>query len=292
MSKKHYTAAAQREQRKNALTYNQIKADFKNYVNEKKFQKFYFVLVNPADGQVLTSDSPYVHRWTQVYRNRVLARMYKLEAWYNENPCPVTFLTFTTKQKDFSRLEDQFKFMKDSFSKIRDVMRKTYKARTGESKFNYFWVVEPHKTGNIHIHMMAFCEFTDAEKENFVNLWCDKYAAGRADCQKIEDIPVMEIDYLRTYLFKYLAKNLTDNTDMGYLIFSAVSWHMGRRDNEHPIIRHYGCSRELSGVMKLDRKNSEFECALLSLDGNAIYVNEEHTELVDKYESVMFNNHF
>jgi hypothetical protein len=271
---------------KTIQSYGHVREEFYNYIEYTATKQISFTLVNKKSGQVKQVDIDYIHRWTQTYKNRLLAKMYKLEEWYKQDPELITFFTFTTKQRDFNKLEDQYAFLKLNFQKIRDWMRKTYKARTGDSTFNYFWVIEPHKSGFLHLHMMTFCTWTDSEKQHCHDMWCDKYEAGKREAQDIQDIPVMKVDYIRTYLFKYLVKNLFDeNQHASHSTFNAVAWFMSRRDTDYTGIRFYGSSQYLTKIMKLDKEiDEDWICESVLIGDSKTYEWDEETKTLLKEE--------
>jgi len=239
--------SSQNRYRETVYDYNEILRRFDMYLEETANTRIKFTLVNQLTGEVRNSDMEYLHRWTETYKNRTLARLYKLEEWYKSNPVDITFFTFTTHQRNFKRLENQYEFLKFNFQRVRDVMRKM------KGKFDYFWVIEPHETGFMHLHMMTFCTWTDEQKESILDIWENKYGAGLKEAQNIQDIPVMRVDYIRTYLFKYLGKTFDpENYKKNLHLFHAVAWYMTRRDTNYTGIRFFGCSRALSFVMKLD----------------------------------------
>ena len=82
---------------------------------------------------------------------------------------------------------------------------------------DYFWVVEPHKSGYVHSHMAVFAHIDNETKDKkgkgiedkFRELWAEKYKTGNhtygLDFSKKEDED--KINHLKNYLSKYLIIN-------------------------------------------------------------------------------------
>ena len=138
-----------------------------------------------ANGSLVQCEIPYIHRWTDIYRKSVLARLYKMEEWFNEHPSYVTMLSLTTYQDgNFSIIEkghsvdipESFQILKESWKKLSMLIRNRIR-----NNIDYFWVFEPHMkhdTGYPHLHILLFTEFTPQEQERIRNLWYSKYQAG------------------------------------------------------------------------------------------------------------------
>ena len=240
--------------------YNRMKEDYLEYLDMTANQTIDVQQYNPETLETRTLNIPYLHRWSVQRKKQILAKLYKLEAWYNQEPKPVTLLTFTTKQADFSTYEEQYSFLKANYQRLRLNIKKM------KGTIDYFWVIEPHKSGFIHLHMMAFTTFTDSEKQRIKTLWCDNYQAGVQDAQDIADIQLDKVNHLRSYLFKYLAKSFDEDAmqNDGYLTMSAVAWNMSKRSNTFRPIRFYGSSQHLSKVMRLDRPPTDEEWTTIS----------------------------
>lgn len=224
-------------------------------------------IVNPDDtaAGIVKRKIPYIHRWTHIYRRSILAKFYQLSDHFKENPAPYTMLTLTTyqagqysiKQKGhLVGIEESFEIINEGWRKLRDIIKN--RIRKGVS---YFWVLEPHKTGYPHIHIILFTEFTDGEKQRITNLWSEKYMAGSAEHGvKFSFEPdKTKIDDIRSYLISYLAGTFVDgDTGSKYeysstgrkiknrwttstLLFNTLVWQHG--------YRMWGASRDLSKVM-------------------------------------------
>ena len=248
------------EQSKRPLTDNEIMRQFQYYLADTSGMKINIKGVRM--NELIELELPYVHRWTEEYKKRLLAKFYKLDDYFKALPAQdATFFTFTTRQKDFKNKADQYTFLKDNFRKVRDNMRKMH-------KFSYIWVAEPHKSGYAHIHLLALCTFTPEEQETVKRLWCDEYEAGVRQAMDIQEISSKTdfglhnksgsnaLQSPKNYILKYLKKTFTEETDLSYFMFSATAWHMGQNPN-YKRFRFYGTSRDLSSIMKLDNDDDD-----------------------------------
>jgi len=200
-----------------------------------------------ANGSLVQCEIPYIHRWTDIYRKSVLARLYKMEEWFNEHPSHVTMLSLTTYQDgNFSIIEkghsvdipESFQILKESWKKLSMLIRNRIR-----NNIDYFWVFEPHMkhdTGYPHLHILIFTEFTPQEQERIRNLWYSKYQAGSYEYDVDFTIvqPEEAIKNIRNYLMKYLATTFVktgskfdDSPDWtkGQLVFNTITWDKAYR---------------------------------------------------------------
>jgi len=208
---------------------------------------------------LINFELPYKHRWSPIYRNFVLAKMYGInDFWEARNRPEITFLTLTTYQgntkttraargESVSILE-AFDLLYDSWRKLRVSMAKNI---IGHS-FDYVGIVEPHLSGYPHMHVIIFEPLSDNQINSIKKLWSEKYKAGSyrrgVNAEKNEDIELKcrdDIKNIGFYAFKYLGKSFgKDPFSMtrGELLFSAALHHNHRRQ----IL----CSRSVSAFLK------------------------------------------
>lgn len=203
---------------------------------------------------------PILHRWKEEYKKRVLAKTYAINEWYKENRCPVTLITFTTFQIGMS-IPDQIDLLRTSFNKVKKVMN----SRLG--LFPYFWVIEPHKSGYCHLHLLYFGDELPVEltgdgkkvKGLLQEMW-EKYDAGTHWIDFSFSPAQRSLNNAGGYVFKYLAKTLTyemlSDRNSGYFLLSSWVHEMSRRDTHYKGVRLWGCSRDLNEVMRLNRDAS------------------------------------
>lgn len=190
------------------------------------------------------------NRWVESYKRRTLAKFYNLDKWYASNGRPpVTMVTLTTKQRGITILE-QIRLLGESRNKLLDLIR-----HRRSDKINYVYVLEPHKSGFAHCHILFFNLFGSAEVNHYRDIWNKKYGAGgfKNAIKFDRSTRVNSLKNVKNYMMKYLQKTLSgDFTDKGYSLFSAWVHYATRKDTKGSGVRFYGCSRTLSSFMKLD----------------------------------------
>lgn len=243
-----------------ALGSYRISQNFEKYLNVTKDYQFRLVGTN-IDGQIVKK-VPYIHRWTPIYQKSFLAKFYKLDEWMKNNPGVVSMFTLTTYQGSISGFNDGsysekikgrrltigecFDLLKESRTKLLDIIRHNHPG------VNYVWVLEPHKTGFPHCHLVIFKEFAESEQNAIKALWACKYQAGSIDrgieiTSKNSDESILSI---RNYLMKYMSKQFGTGEPWTKeeLLFNAMIWNTGTR--------MWGASKELTTVMRRPDKES------------------------------------
>lgn len=250
---------------------------FLNYLSECRERQFFIDGYNMDTEKYVHIIAPYLNRWTTEYKNRLLAKLGQLDTWYQENRTATTMITFTTRQDGLS-YDSQYELLQNSYRKLRELLTKRF------GKFNYFWILEPHKSGYAHMHFMYFGRLSDSvylyqgkkyktsisdakgfyrqvvqkgklliegDKDYITRLWNEKYrAGGYARSVQFEFKKAQRhLQSVRNYLMKYVKKSLRDGLTDGALRFASVAWWMGRNPKKTGI-RFWGCSRFLSQVMK------------------------------------------
>lgn len=244
-----------------ALGSYRISQSFEKYLNETKHYEFRLTGTNKESQIVKTI--PYIHRWTPIYQKSILAKFYKLDDWMTDNPGVVTMFTLTTYQGSESRFNDGsysekikghrlsigecFDLLKKSRTKLLDTIRNKYPG------INYVWILEPHRTGFPHSHLVIFKEFSETEQNAIKVLWSCKYQAGSIDrgieiTSKNSDESILSI---RNYLMKYMSKQFGTGEPWtkGELLFNAMVWNTGTR--------MWGASKDLTAVMRRPDKVSD-----------------------------------
>lgn len=239
-----------------------ISQNFLNYLQKTKNIKFRLKGTNKGESIVKTV--PFIHRWTTPYQKSIMAKFYQLENWMTEKLIVVSMFTLTTYQGSTSKFNNGsysekikghrlsigecFDLLKESRTKLLDLIRHYYPG------INYFWILEPHKTGFPHCHLLLFREFTEAEQTAIKTLWSKKYEAGSFDkgieiTSKNSDDSIKSI---RNYLLKYMSKQFgigDENWTNEELLFNAIVWSTKTR--------MWGASKELTAVMKKPETKSE-----------------------------------
>ena len=182
------------------------------------------------------------HRWTTGYRKKLLAKLYLLDDYIKQNPSSITLLTLTVYQDgDYSEemtgkrltIPESFELLKKSWKNLSMMIRHILPGT------EYIWIVEPHKTGYPHLHVVLFSDVSIGIQEKIKTLWSEKYQAGSFDHGAQFEIrrPDQAIESLRNYLMKYIAKGFI-STESRYggegwtaaeLVFNACVWEGGYR---------------------------------------------------------------
>ena len=277
--------------------------DFNQFLVDKENSYILLEGVSLSDGSYKSKKLPLVYCCDQSYKNIQMAKLYRLNDWYNSqipSKRVITMLTLTTFQKEFDNYYDQYDFLRESWLKLKDNMK------IDLGNFNYLVVAEPHKSGFVHYHILVFASIKQSDANNYVKLWSEKYNAGSAR-HGIDIKADMEgaLRSIKNYLMKYLAKTFTltydepekDLMDFDdalselvpvsnerqeayskinnlavqsakdyYLrIFHAVKWKMNRRNTDYKGFRAFQPSRDLSRIMALPPKEKSLTTVWTSM---------------------------
>jgi len=189
-----------------------------------------------------------LHRWKTEYKKRIYAKLRQLNPWYEQNRTPLTMATFTTRQRGLS-IPEQVDLLRRSFNKAKKLLNKYL------GKFPYFWIVEPHKSGYAHIHMLIFKSIPRSLRYKVASAWSGSYGVGgyKESLKFSISKTQRSLGSAGAYVFKYIEKtleyDLLSNTDSGYFKLSAWVWKMSKHDTGYTGVRFWGCSRDLSEVM-------------------------------------------
>lgn len=233
--------------------------NFIGYIEEKKNITFEAKFRNKNTGEEKKSEKPipYVHRWTAVYRKAILAKFYQLENALGDDINGVSLVTLTVSQRGKDPEECLF-ILKKYYNLLFKLLRKLYGTN------DYFYVLEPHKTGYPHMHILYLRSFSFAEKEHIRCIWSDFYGVAKHDIGVNFSEPrasengafaAGSIARVRGYLMKYVSKGLhAESMKPSELLFNALL--------KKTKTRLWGCSRHFSHVMKKpsDLESDEWEC--------------------------------
>lgn len=151
-------------------------------------------------------------------------------------------------------IEDSFNLLKNSWDSLRDSIR-YYLPST-----SFHWTMEPHETGYPHLHVVLFADLDGGTREAIRRLWSEKYGAGSSErgVDFSANRPGQNIESIRNYLLKYLAKGFTstgskygegDDWTAGEAVFYALCWK-----NRWRLV---GASADLCKVMAYKKKPVE-----------------------------------
>jgi hypothetical protein len=205
---------------------------FRDYLSETKGRKINLIGLT-SSMEPVTIQIPYIHRWTEEYTNRQMSKLYQLEKWHNCHKLPVEMLTLTTYQDGPHSvkikghevtIEESFEILKNSWGNLLMVLRRKL------GKFYYLAIMEPHKSGYPHLHVLIFRVLDEDTRAHTRILWSEKYGAGSKEhgvdfsIRKVDDIKS-----LRNYLMKYLSKTFANTGDPGIERYNTVLWEKGYR---------------------------------------------------------------
>lgn len=233
--------------------------NFIGYIEEKKNITFEakFRNKNTGEEKIREKPIPYVHRWTAVYRRAILAKFYQLEYALGDNVDGVSMLTLTVSQRGKDPEECLF-ILKKYYNLLFKLLRKLYGTN------DYFYVLEPHKTGYPHMHVFYLRSFSAAEQAHIRSIWSDFYGVADYDvgvnfseprASDNGNFTAGSIARVRGYLMKYISKGLhSESMKPAELLFNALL--------KKTRSRLWGCSRRFSQIMKkpVADGSGEWEC--------------------------------
>jgi len=225
--------------------------DFVCYLDLCEQKGFLIKGYDTKKGKTKFAHLEYGNRWGGVRRKILSLKLGRLASWFDmQTDRPVTMVTLTSYQNNLSVPSAWFELNKGK-KKLLDLIRKYF------GDVDYFWVVEPHKSGYAHYHLAVFADIDNETKDKkgkgiedkLRDLWSNKYKVGshtfgldfskKKDDKKIRD--------LKNYLQKYLRKGfLLDKWTPGMLKFNTAMWETG--------FRMYGASKNIREIMKLENK--------------------------------------
>lgn len=248
--------------------------NFIGYLSSTASLQFKITFRNLVTGEGFIKYKPYVHRWTNIYRKSILAKMYQLEAYLGNEVSDLEFISLTAYQKDSNRLQNLHDLC-EYRKKLLDLLRWKF------GTIDYVWMFEPHESGYPHLHLVYFKKLTDAEKESLKKLWSEKYGMGSYDVGLKFSTPRASdngffvegtIGRIRGYLMKYLAKGLNHDTESFHeYVINGKSVKLDMSLHEllfnsllkKTKTRLWGCSRNFSKIMKRpepEQSVKDWEC--------------------------------
>jgi len=186
-------------------------------------------------------------------------------------------LTLTTHQRNLC-YEEQMELLQVSYTNLMKSIRRIYEAshapiersydnpsgRLSKRRItadmpplNYIRILEPHKSGYAHLHILLLTEFTDSDMNHIRNLWADKYNAGEKAGM---DFSVREQNTLKSpiaYIMKYLSKTLSSGTMSPFEQIHAATIYQLEHDPNARGVRLFSVSRGLSKIMKCDQRDED-----------------------------------
>lgn len=231
--------------------------DFLYSISQKNDKSILIRKFNIKTGEEKTKFIPYIHRWSEPYRDIVLSKLIYAADYFGVD-CPSFFLSLSsphgiTRSGNFVGYDECLQNVKDSRAKLKRKLRDWgYKTS--------IWVNEPHENGFAHSHLLVKGEIS-AERIIALKLWWSKqfnYATGTFEHGLTVSLPNEE-NHKRTsecstyhsgsvynfasYMMKYIGKSLTSSfEEPKYLVFNSVLWKTKSR--------LFGLSRDISAYIK------------------------------------------
>lgn len=250
--------------------YKRLVAEWFGYLNKTAELSIRITKVNTRTGETFNVSIPYVHRFSDIYRKSLLAKLYALEVYLGSDVRDVEMITLTTYQRGLDPMEC-LSHLKANLKRLLDLMRKRF------GTVNYFVMLEPHKTGYPHAHVAYFKKLTDSEKSYLVFAWSCVIEAGslanglhfsEPRGSRDGEQEAGSIGGVRNYFMKYVSKGLyAPEMSPAEQLFNAILWKSNTR--------LWSCSREFSKVMArpVTEKNPDWEfleAYVCDSDGNAL----------------------
>jgi hypothetical protein len=223
------------------------RAAFRDYLRAKDGRSI--VLEETATNDDIALAIPHTHRWSPEYRSKTYAKLKAAEGaaeiiW--GDGVPSTMITLTaphrTADGDHRPVMDVLSDITDNRSRVLDLVRKRLSDLHVQTE--YLWVMEPHKSGYPHVHILVLGAQLPGLGDKVADMWADKYVDGAS--RKAQSVDISEsrekslsnpAAYLMKYLGKTLSKSDTRSDDPvaqqpqigGYETFSAAVWISGKR---------------------------------------------------------------
>lgn len=247
---------------------------FCGYLAETKNKTFRIKGRYTDSGEETDKVIPYVHRWTEIYKKSILAKLWQLECVVGADLKEVTMITLTTYQRGVSP-EAALDKLKESYKKLMECLRYAF------GTTDFFYVLEPHKSGYPHIHMLYCKVLSKKEKQHVRELWSKKYeAASQQHGIKFSEpkrskngfFEAGSVGRIRGYLMKYIKKSVY-KPDEVIDSYNGVVGNFGMEKYEllfnallkKTKTRLWNCSRNFSKIMKRpEKEKGAWECTEVS----------------------------
>ena len=230
------------------MEYYNLAEKFCNYLKDCQDRNICVSGYNYKSGKMVTANLDYDNRWNANTRRKLSRRLDNLEYWFDlQQGRPVTLISLTSDHA--GSIRQQWDRLNCSRTLLLKLIRKYF------GDVDYFWVVEPQKSGYAHYHLAVFADVSNDTKDKFYEgiedkfrrLWSQKYKVGSHTygLDFVHRLGTNPLTKLKDYLTKYLRKGFAlDNWTPAVLVFNTLLWETG--------YRLYGASKRLSGIMKIE----------------------------------------
>ena len=273
--------------------------NFVGYLSSTASRTFRIKGRNIKTGEETDKYIPYIHRWTSTYKKSIIAKLYKLEQALGINYNNLTMITLTTYQRGYDQ--------ESCLLKLADARKSLFKLlRYHFGTQNFFWILEPHKTGFPHLHVAYAKVLSQAEQDTITRIWTELYGMGDETHGVKFSLPRASSDghfqegtvgRIRGYLLKYLKKGLSDDNLKCKLSPKSLSSNIDRARSmiglngqllfnallKKHSLRLWGCSREWSRIMKAPKDtNPDWECEEVSQYIESPLTDEEYNDVMKR----------
>lgn len=247
--------------------YYEVTKRFLLYLDTIRYKKIRIegLAFDDGDWDWINKTFPYPSRFNEGRIKATLAKLYLLDQWHKESQRPSTMMTLTTyhdwlkpsrdasgryrpakKVRDGWSIEKAFEILLENWRKLRWLMRYYL------GPLSFVRVLEPHKMGYPHLHILLFHDIPDKVQAKIRGTWSNRYkTASWSHGLDFSFNPKGDIASPKNYLMKYIGKDFrTGDMSPCELVFNALLWkhHYRRIDS----------SRDLQSIMKWkDLKNEQ-----------------------------------
>ena len=192
--------------------------NFIGYLEATKDRTFVIKGIDTKTGEETSKEIPYVHRWTELYVKGFYAKMYQLEAALDADLRDVTMISLTVSHR-LGSPEECLRLLVNGWTKLRKVLHKRF------GTIDFFRVLEPHKSGWPHMHILYMHKISKDDAISIKKLWAEVYKLGNVangvdflDPRASSDgyFKSGSIGRIRGYLIKYVGKGLLPSPDDPY----------------------------------------------------------------------------
>lgn len=242
-----------------AVTWETARERWATYIEETRNTELAFERVDAGGNGKFYRDRS--HRWSPAYQEQRYAKMKDMERGIGEfYDDPWTgLLTFTASSDQVSAPVDHTNDLLEGRAAALEALRRSLDGRT----WDYWWVLEPHESGYLHLHLAVIVEGAITERQLRpaveAHLRNCEPAGREAHEEAVEVTHGREISNLAAYLNAYLGDYESDPLEAPEEVqaANAVLWATQRRET--------GASRRLRQFMKGEEPEPEGEWQLTAV---------------------------
>lgn len=259
--------------------------NFIGYLEATKNKSYVIEGIDTKTGEKTSKEIPYVHRWTATYVRGFYAKMYQLESALNADLRNVTMISLTVGHR-LGSPEECLRLLVNGWRKLRKVLHKRY------GTIDFFRVLEPHKSGWPHMHVLYMNKISAEDALSIKKLWAEVYKLGNVangvdflDPRASSDGYFVSgsVGRIRGYLIKYVGKGLLPKSDDPYYNYQFGDRSYSLQFPPERLLfnallkktktRLWGASRNFSKIMApIKRLQPDWKCLRVSEHDNHEFV--------------------